>query len=469
MKKSTPKLEIGIICASAAIIILSFFFLYKSAGQFSQTEILGAGDISKLEVPATYEKRISKGDKLMASKLYSMAASEYAFAINIQTESPEAYFKLGNAYLALRENEKAAIQFKKASDLDAENLVYKSEYGHALIRNKQFDDAQAAFDSFTKESGEAKYYAALLDVYFGRFEDSKTKLEKAKILNAKVETSNIDKLLGIFALFEKLQDGQEVYLNALLAEAFNEMEEYELAEGLSLKILGSKSDYRDVWILLGYAQLKTENFAEAEISFKQAKKLDAIKPETHYFLATALYFQKKYEEGVVEYELALLYGFKPELEVYNKIADSYLLLNKYDEALAAYEHIIKIDNTDVTLFVKPVWIAITYLNDLNRALSLAKDAEAKFPENSMSHNLLGWVYIEKDELDKAEKELNLALSLDPSSVEALYNQGRLQEKKGNLESAKSYYKKTYENADETNSIAGLAAEKYNSLILEDIK
>lgn len=443
-----------------------FVLFVKGATQFGESDLLMSQTPveTSANTPMDYGTRISKGDSLMNSGYYSLAASEYAFAINLKSDSPEAYVKLGKAYTALMEYDKSVVEFKKASELNPSDFTYLSLYGDALIKNGQFKEAQNVFDSFTKETREGKYYGAVLDSYFGRFDDAKKKLEKAKILSGSIPAAYINRLLSAYAGFSQEQEGQTVYLKALLTQTFIDTQEYQLAKGLALNILGSKSDYRDVWIMLGYAQLKTDAYTDAEESFKQAKKLDAIKPETHYFLGISLYFEKKYEDAVNEFELAVLYGFKPENEAYRKIAESQLFLGKYEESLEAYEHLVKIDNSSIDVFVRPIWIAITYIKDLDRAFSLAELAVVTFPNEAMSHNLLAWVYIEQNNLEKADKEIKSAFSVDPNFAEAHYNAGRLREKEGNAEGAKWEYKKAYELSESGDSISALASERYNALI-----
>lgn len=450
----------------STFFILGIFVLFlKGAGDFVQTDLIQAGS-DKISVPIDFTTRIKKGDSLMESKYYSLAASEYAFAINLQPENAEAYVKLGKAYKAMMEYNKSLAEFQKAKEMQPDNLEYLAFYGDALIKSEKFEEAQSVFDSFKKETQEGKYYAALLDSYYGRFDDAKKKLEKAKTLSGTIPTNYIERFISAYSNFTNEEDGQKAYLKALLTQAFIDCSEFQLAKGLALDILGSKSDYRDVWIMLGYAQLQTKLYADAEESLKEAKKLDAIKPETHYFLGNALYFQNKYEDAVNEFELAVLYGFKPETEAYRKIAESQLFLKKYEESLEAYEHLVKIDYTDVSIFVRPVWIAITYIIDLDRALSLAQESVARFPNEAMSHNLLAWVYIEKNELEKADQEIKNAYSIDPDFAEAHYNAGRLREKQNNPEGAKWEYKKAYELSKSGDSISGLASERYNALIAQ---
>lgn len=452
------------VSLSTFLIVGIFVLFLKGAGDFVKTDLIEADGTVKITTPVDFTTRIKKGDSLMESEYYSLAASEYAFAINLQPENVEAYVKLGKAYKELMEYEKSLAEFKKVKEMDPQNLEYAALYGEALIKSEQFQEAQSIFDSFTKETQEGKYYGALLDSYFGRFDDAKKKLEKAKILSGSIPKEYIERFLTTYSNFKVEKDGQTAYLNALLTQAFIDCEEFQLAKGLALDILGSKSDYRDVWIMLGYSQLKTNLYADAEQSLKEAKKLDAIKPETHYFLGNAYFSQNKYEDAVNEFELAVLYGFKPETEAYRKIAESQLFLKKYEESLEAYEHLVKIDYTDISIFVRPVWIAITYIVDLDRALSLAQESVARFPNEAMSHNLLAWVYIEKNELDKADQEIKNAYSIDPNFAEANYNAGRLREKQNNPEGAKWEYKKAYELSKSGDSISALASERYNALI-----
>lgn len=464
MKKNY--LQIGIVTLSSFLILSGVLLFIKGAGQLSKTDILEVNtEDGKVLTPINFDTRISKGDALMASNYYSLAASEYSFAVNLDPKNAMAFSKLGTAYEAMEDYQKAMEVYKKAMEFEPNELNYASQYGESLIQSGNFEAAQGVFDGLKEETQEGKFYGGLLDSFYGRYEDAKKKFEKAKTLKGSISNEDIDKFIKIFGSFELQEEGQELYLKALLTQGMIDINQFQMAEALALNILGVKSDYRDVWIMLGYTQLKSKSYPDAEESLKQAKKLDSIKPETHYFLAEALYFQKKYPEAVNEYELAILYGFQPETEAYKKIAESQLSLNRYEESLEAYEHLIKINPDSIDVFVRPVWIAITYIGDLQRAFSIAEESVTLFPNEAMSHNLLAWAYMEKNELEKADMEIKTAFSIDPNFAEAHYNAGRLREKQGNIEGAKWEYKKAYELAKAGDSISALASERYNALTL----
>ncbi len=452
-------LQLAIVLST---MVLSFggVFLMANAGKHLGTaNVLEVGvQLENYSVPVGYETRLLKGDQLMQTGQYSMAASEYALAIELQKENPEAYSRLGAAYTKLQQWEKAELTLEQAVVLAPQKESLVVEYALALTRNKKFQEARSVLEDL-EESQMSLFYLSVLESYYGDYDDAQKHLNGAAEMAGKLSKKTIESLQSAYARFNAQQAGQFIYLKALLAESFIDMELYPLAEELSLEVLNENKDYRDVWILLGYAQLKTQAYQEAEDAFKQAKRLDAVKPEIYYFLGNAHYFQEEYTEAAAAYELALLYGFQPEVEVYSKIAESYLFLGNYEEALVAYEHLIKINPDNIDTFIRPIWIALTQLRDLDRALSLSQSAVEQFPNQAMSHNLLGWTHLERGEWEEAEISIDKALKLDPNLAEAHYNKGLISEQKEDEEGALNSFKNAEALAEESNPIKEMAKQK----------
>ncbi len=473
MKKDNA-IQISIIAFSSLILIAATYFAFQySAAQLASTNILQAThgntlteEVEQIAVPINYETRISKGNSLANAGYYALAASEYAFAINIQPENPEAYEKLGDTYLTLNEDEKAKEQFKRAIEINPDNGTYKAKYAISLMRIGDFDEAKNALSTATF-SQEVLFYSGIAETIAENYEEAKTKFNTALTTEGSIEPKLIENFVHAFSSYDSQKEGQAIYLQALIAKALIDAEEFTLAENLCKKILDQQNDYRDVWILFGYSQLKTEAYKGAEDAFKQAKHIDPVKPETHYFLGSAHYFQEEYEDAVKEFELALLYNFEPSSECYRKIAESNLILENYEEALEAYEYLLQIEQKSIESYIQPVWIAITYLNDLERALSLAEESTSYFPEEAMSHNLMGWVQVERNQLNEAETAIQTALQIDPNLAAAHYNQGLLREKQERLEEAKTSFMKAYE-LNKGDSIGVMAAEKYNAIVTQEI-
>lgn len=469
MKQDNVLVQLGMIGFSLLLSVATVFFSFQLVSEYGQADLLQRNIpvVDEITAPLTYETRLAKGDQLFNATYYSLAATEYSFAINIQPSNPAAYGKLGQTHLKLGENEKALDAFERAVE-NSKNNSYTVEYAIALIRTKDFDLANSTL-AILENNQEALFYRVLLEAYNENHDEAQRLLKAAMETPGRVSLASLNQIQAAYDDYNNQIEGQDTYLNALLSQAMIDAGEFQLAEEYALGILNEKNDYRDVWILLGYAQLKTEQYQDAEDSFKEAKTLDPIKSETHYFLGTSHYLQGEYAEAVAEFELALLHGFEPEEEVYRQLAESHLFLDEHEEALAAYEFLIKLDPNSIEGFIQAIQISVGSLQDLDRALTLAQDGVTQFPNDAISHNLLASVYLERGEWDAAEAAIKTALSLDTKRAETHFNLGLLEEARENLEAASNAYKAAHELAETGSPTSIEAAEKFNSLILNPNK
>ena len=461
----TPAVQIGVISLSA-ILLLTVGVLFVGVAQKFMSANLLSETLTEpdTELPLSYETRITKGDQLFEAGYYELAASEYSIAVTIENTAESAYTKLGKTYLKLGSYVEALASLKRAYELSPTDGA-RSNYATAMLRNKKFDEAATLLNEGNPEHQATVFYQSILLAYQGNYNDAQSKLEKAVSLSGSVPTSYLQNFQSAFQSYNAQQGGQTIFLQALLTKALIDAEEYPMAEEMALKVLNTKNDYRDVWVLLGYSQLQMKKFAEAEDAFKQAKKLDAVKPETHYFLGVAHYEQAEYTEAVNSFELALLYDFEPESEAYLKMAESQNKLGNFEDALASYEYLIKIDNSSLSLFKEPLRIATEQLNDLDRALTLAEESTSYFPQEAQSHVYLAEIYLKRGELEKAASTIEIAFDIDPNLAEAHLTAGQIRLAEENLEGAKWEFKKAYELSKPGDELSVKAAEQYNALIL----
>ena len=92
------------------------------------------------------------------------------------------------------------------------------------------------------------------------------------------------KIIDAYREFDYFRDGLPIHLRTLLARSFNQINEPTLAIWLLRDVLTEKTDYRDAWILLGYAYYNLQQFSLAEDAFYKAYELDTEKPETQFIL-----------------------------------------------------------------------------------------------------------------------------------------------------------------------------------------
>lgn len=325
-------------------------------------------------------------------------------------------------------------------------------YAHALMTQEQWSDAEKVLDS-VEENQKLLYEKALFDVMQNHLEEAKKAFKAAGSENFLLTYEN----------FEAAQGAETIYLQALLCKTLIDSKEFELAAILAKTVLTQKNDYRDVWMLLGYAKYTLENYKDAEDAFRQAKKIDSTKPEVHYFLGSTLMKTNKVEEAIDELELALLYGFEPAEEAYKKVAESYEFLEQWTDAVGAYEALLNLNPSSPNSFQKPIELCLKQLKDTVRALSLAQKAIVFFPGEALSHTLLAKVYLADAKIDLASQSIEAAFQMNSNLPLAHYLAGEIREAQNNVEGARWEFKKTFELTEENDPLHAAAAEKYNLL------
>ncbi len=459
--------QFGIIGFSALFTVALGLFAFQSLNQLSQSNVLD----SNTETPETstsYEARIKKGDDYFEGGFYTEAASEYAYASQLETELSEPYLKLAETYNALFDFGKAEENAKKAYDLETSlgepTPDTVAVYAHSLLNTGKVNDALNALGTVLAPTQKVLYTQGLANIAQGTATEAKPYFEQALAQSGTVTPAFIQGFSSAYSSYESAQGSDLSYLNALLSKALLDANECVLAENLALSTLKTKSDYRDVWMILGYSELQLNKLAEAEDSFRAAKKIDSVKPEVHYLLGTAHFLQNEFQDTIDEMELALLYNFEPAAEAYKKMAESHTALGQYQEALAAYEAMVNVDPSSISLFKDPVHLAIDQVQDLDRAETLAQKGITLFPSEALSHTLLAEVYLKKGESDLANDSIQTAFDINPSDPEAHFIAGQIREQQANSEGAKWEYKKAFELSKAGDPINMAAAENYNRLM-----
>lgn len=461
----TPALQIGVIALSALLMLTVSVLGIKVVQEFSSANLLDE-DLAEVnpQLPLSFETRISKGDQLFEAGYYELAAEEYSIAVSIQDNVETAYTKLGLTQLKLGHYEEALSSMKRAYELSPGDAT-RVNYAISLMRTAQFTEAKNLLDEGNAQDQGTLFYRSLLEAHLGDFDAAEAHLNEAVGLSGSVPSTCLQSVQNAYQSYHAQQGGQGVYLKTILSKAMIDCEEYPLAEILALQVLNEKNDYRDAWIMMGYAQLQMDRFTEAEDSFEQAKKLDGVKSETHYFLGIAHLKQAEYEEAVDSFELALLYDFEPEKEAYLKLAESQNALGNFEDALAAYEYLLKIDQSRLSLFEEPLHIAMNILGDYDRALTLAQESTSYFPQEALSHTYLAEVHLRRGEIEQADSSINIAFDINPNLAESHYIAGQIRVAQNDIEGAKWEFKTTYELSKPGDPLSVEAAEAYNALIL----
>lgn len=456
-------LKVSVIVLTAVATVGVGFAGIELYTNWDQASVLNVPSQTTDTGSLSYETRIAKGDKLVSAEDYENAVKEYEYAVQLDSQNPEGFMKLGQVQIKLHQNDSALENFKTAYTLEPTSDS-AALYAHALMVQGTWPDAQTILSSIAEANQNLLYQKALYNVMQNHPDQAKTEFQAALQGSGSLLPATLQNFLTSYSTFDAAQGAEPNYLEALLCKSLVDAQEFELASTLSREVLSQKNDYRDVWMLLGYSKYKLQQYSDAEDAFKQAKKIDSLKPEVHYFLGSTLSEEKKYQEAIDELELALLYGFEPAEEAYKKIADNHEALQQWNDAVAAYEALLNLNPATVDLFQKPIELCLNQLNDPNRALTLAQKATSLFPSTALSHTLLAKVYLAQAQPDLASTEINTAFQIDSNFVMAHYIAGLIREAQNNPDGAKWEYKKAFDLSGETDPLHNEAATKYNALL-----
>lgn len=439
--------------------------LFDNSPDTEKPEIKTISDIpEEKNENQNFQQYKSRGDKYFNAQKYQKAVGEYTKALKLDNSSVEITYKLGQAYLYANEAKKAAEVFKNGILLSPASIDLKLALAQAMINQRQITEAKELIWSLDESNPRVKYYKAILLVLFKDFNSSKNLFsEVANTPTADDKTKNQSLIfLKSFQDFSFFKEGEQIQLQTMLAQNLTQTDQNYAAIPLIFDVLSQKKNYRDAWIVLGYAYLKTGKNADAIDALNQAKTLDSKKPETLFYLGLAYYSTGDIKRAIQLLEDAETFKYTPAEQLGMKLADLYILDKKYSKSEKKYLEIRNNGTKNLNIYSKLVWLYIDRLNEPEKALILAKESMDTFPDNTTSLNLYGWALTANDQFNEASKYLTETLKKDPSFDAAYLNLGWLYQKQGETEKAKENYQKAYKLGD-GNAISLRALERYQEL------
>jgi len=353
---------------------------------------------------------LRQGDLLSLRGQWAEAQEEYEEAVDANGGLP-ALRKLAQTQLQRRDISgvrSTLRQLKKAGAKTEDLLLLESI---VALRTGELLEARKLLQN-AEDSPQKHYGLALLAIIEGNHEQSQIELQE--VINGwePVLRSHARTIMAGYQEFALFEESLNIHLITLLARALAQVQECELALPLLVRVTQAKDDYRDAWIVQGYCELTTERPEQALASLEQAYNLDPQKPEIQYFLARSYAAINDHRNAITFFEYSLQNGFQPQSEVRRHIANSALQSGNADLALQQYEALTKDPESTIEPYEGYVTASIA-LGRSEEAYFMAKEAVKHWPEDAISHDLLGWAALETDKEDEARRELTKALEINP--------------------------------------------------------
>ncbi|CAE5967487.1 unnamed protein product [Arabidopsis arenosa] len=173
------------------------------------------------------------------------------------------------------------------------------------------------------------------------------------------------------------------YAHTLCGHEFAALEEFEDAERCYRKALGIDTRHYNAWYGLGMTYLHQEKFEFAQHQFQLALQINPRSSVIMCYYGIALHESKRNDEALMMMEKAVLTDAKNPLPKYYKAT----ILNS--------------------------------LGDYHKAVKVLEELKECAPQESSVHALLGKIYNQLKQYDKAVLHFGIALDLSPSPSDAV--------------------------------------------------
>jgi len=419
---------------------------------------------NKVSRDKSYQEMMDRAALLEQNNFPSLAVAQYQEAYKKDASSLSPLYEIGKIYLRTNDYGRAELMFTDLVNKDPTNDQAKIYLGRSFLGERKISEAKDIFNQVATPTQVSKYYQGIIAAYYGDDQNAQDLLnESNKIGGSDDYTKKVNNFLSAYNEYKFNVESPSVHLKVLLARSFDQCGEYEMAIPLLFEVTKEKLDYRDAWILLGYAYLETDKYQDAIEALERAKVLDDQKPETLFYLGLAYYNVNNFklaEENLVK---AKENGFEPVILIDQKLAEVYLEMKDYPQSAANYEKVLALNSQDVNYYIRPIWIYIEKMDAPQKALVLAQKAEKEHPDTAMAQNLMGWALIYNNDFNDAEAHLKVAQALDPGLDATYLNFGILAEKRNQTVAALAFYKKAH-GLGPGSGVSASAATRYNQLL-----
>jgi tetratricopeptide (TPR) repeat protein len=230
-----------------------------------------------------------------------------------------------------------------------------------------------------------------------------------------------------------------VYVQMIIGRTLASLNEWEFAHEAFTQVTNARPDYAEGWAYLGESnyQLGKDGFDDLQ------KSLDLNPKSTAANTFMAIHWQR---QG--RYEMAYVYLYaaiqsdplNPVLQV--ELGNTLAHLGDINEALIYYQRAIELSPRDPTYWQALARFSIKYEYDIEMyALEAMRQALLLNPEDAVSLDLMGQIYIRLDDTYTAERFLVRSLEVDPNYAPAHLHLGFVHLLRGHTQSAFNEFQK----------------------------
>lgn len=410
---------------SAAIPLLKAFKMQQKNEKILELS-------SKINLQSDSDQAVVEVYKALA--LYRLGKdneAEESINNSIELSADSMYSKLGKAYLVTAQNREEAIDiinslvedypnFTEALLLQGQLLFVSKKYGQAVIAFKKYQELQPR---------DISIQLMLANAYVKIEDYKKAEVYIDNVLTVAPENAFTNQLKGMvkyaendfktakFHLDKAIQNGLQTPANQILAGIVAyKLKEFEQAYQYLSPLKDQLNKAHPALRILTMAELSLGYNDDASETLGQFENISI--PDTKLSVATSYALMQDGKE-----EKAKIIIDKLDASSLTDVS-SIIKLGILKLSLKDMEGILELEKAvDVAPDHLQAKLSLAYAyietKNFDKALKVVKNIKSEFPENILSYNIEGAIYLKKGEINNAKDSFEKVLSLEPDNVNAL--------------------------------------------------
>ena len=431
-------------------------------------------------------------------------AIEALVAVPVADRTERMEFALGASYDQVKKPKEAAAAYRRALDIEPDNLDAQRGLASALLVDGQLDEAMKSLQiilaaepqdvqsqihvsevqrrqghykealatlekakTLAPDNAELSYNEALLYDSLGQYSDATTVLEKLLAESAKTdgnysdqEKGNrylfLDRLATIYREEDKTPDaigaykqivalGGDFTVRGYQGEVDAYRDAHQFKEATAVGAEAAKALPKDKTVQMMYAQQLTDaGKVDEGLALAKAQLTGAPDDrDVHLQLAQLFIRLRRFKEAASELDIASAGATRPEEKRYVTFlrGEMYDRSKQYGLAEIEFRKALELDPKDPTILNYLGYMLADRGEKLPEALEMIKTAVELDPQNYAYLDSLGWVYFKMGQNALAEQNLHKAIERSSADATVHDHLGQVYEKTGRLKLAVSQWER----------------------------
>lgn len=274
------------------------------------------------------KKYLKTGEDFFESKNYSDAIDQYSKALDLQADFVDAYILRAEAYIAIKDLDKAAKDYKRATAFDQKNeeLYFKAGKLFAELGNDSI-----AIEMLTKSIDLKKKYLAPYSILVRSY------LNVGKFDNALVTATK---------WIELEQSDRSYYYEALV---YDSLQQFVKSVEVYRKCLVKNPNFVLAYIGIAQAELNLNKITDAYTDINKAIALDKNSVDAYVIKSKIGIKNRDYPNAIDDISRAIIVD-PDNKDLHRKRGSYYLEFGQYSNAISDYNKILMIDKNDVQAY-----------------------------------------------------------------------------------------------------------------------